>query len=77
MKQESNDIMSIDDLSIIIELINANTYPESTLQRRLDLLNEKETECVEKLMKKIVQSVNKIDDIISDRAEKENDPWKL
>lgn len=77
MKQELYDIMSIDDLSIIIELINASTYTESILQRRLDLLNEKETKRVENLMKKIVQSVNEIDEIISNRAEIENDPWKL
>jgi hypothetical protein len=77
MEKELDDIISIDELSIFIELITSSTYPKSILRRRLDLLNKKETERVNNLIKNIAQSVNKIDEIISDRAEKENDPWKL
>ena len=77
MKGKLDDTMCINDLSNLIELINGSTYPLSILRRRLDLLNEKEKKRVNNLIKKIVESVNEIDEIICDRSEKENDPWKL
>lgn len=83
MKQELDHIevngccFSFYDLSNLIDLITGHTYPLSILKRRIKLLNETEKSSVLHLIKNVELSVNKIDEIISNRASIENDPWKL
>jgi len=54
----------------------AITYPRHILFRRVNLLTDKERERCNKLWARIFRDIEKIDEIIAERAEKANDPWK-
>lgn len=64
-------------LTKIIELVNTSTYHPNILARRVNLLNKSEKTRCDREWVKICESIDKIDDIISTRAEIENDPWKI
>ncbi len=52
------------------------TYPEKILSRRLQFPTNAEQVRISKLEKAIEKNLQKIDSIISMRAEKEKDPWE-
>lgn len=52
------------------------TYPPSILKRRIELLDEKDKIKIAKLHKQLYSILEKIDNVIVDRAEKLNDPWQ-
>lgn len=58
----------------LFEIIGS-TYPLKTLSRRINLLTKKEQTQVYKIYKNIEDLIEKMDDIISHRAEKACDPW--
>ncbi len=64
-------------LKEIIELGSGSTYSPNILARRVNLLTEKERLACDKKWNKIAKLINGIDEIISKRAEVENDPWKI
>lgn len=53
---------------LIMERYCCSTYPKKTLKRRLKA-------CTARDLHKIDECVNEIDEIISIRAEKNDDPW--
>ena len=62
-------------LSDILEY-RGHTYPTHILARRVNLLTDAEKRRCDKAWSIINKQLEKIDDIISERAEKENDPWE-
>lgn len=69
------DLPHIMTLVDLFELITGSTYPPKTLKRRLDLLSIGELKRVIKLWKKAEDSFMKMEEIIINRSDKENDPW--
>ena len=70
-----NDL-EVSDVRFLLREIGAYTYPPRILARRLNALNDRERGWVRKHWQRIVDSVERIDAIISARAEKNNDPWR-
>ncbi len=63
-------------LKEVLEYLIAVTYPEHILKRRIELLTKTERAMCNKAWHQVMKNIEKIDTIISDRAERENDPWK-
>lgn len=63
--------------SELIELILGATYPPNILARRVNLLTKAEKLKCDKNWRKIEKLTEEINDIISNRAEICNDPWKI
>jgi hypothetical protein len=60
---------------LFLEETTSVTYPVKTLKRRLGLLTSAEKARVSELLNKICDCAEKIDEIISNRAERANDKW--
>jgi hypothetical protein len=71
----NNELPGPETLREFLEVTTCSTYPVDTLKRRVKLLTAKEKERCDKLWGKIEDLGEKIDEIISIRAEKEQDPW--
>lgn len=71
----STQIFDVEVLSSLIKDATVSTYPKDTLVRRLNLLNPKEVQKLGKKLYVAIHAMEDIDEIISDRADKENDEW--
>jgi hypothetical protein len=69
------DLPSAKIFRIMIEHLTGATYPTKTLDRRLGLLTDKEMALVVREYEKMANACHKLDDIIAERAEKEQDKW--
>lgn len=63
-------------LKNVLEYLIAVTYPEHILKRRIGLLTKTEKAMCDKAWHQVMKNTEKIDTIISDRADKEQDPWR-
>lgn len=73
------DIIDSPDLTDIKNLLSeylAITYPKHILKRRISLLTKNERIRFEKLWCGIIDKLEKMDALISIRAEKERDEWE-
>jgi len=72
-----NELPPANTLSKIIEAVNCSTYPPNILARRVNFLTKEERLKCNKEWNRIYKSIEKIDNIISNRAQIKNDPWKI
>jgi len=76
METPNHLIFNIGDLDFILRNIAAATYPGHILKRRLGFLSQAEKRNIARLYGMINDAAEKIDEIISEKAEKLQDPWK-
>lgn len=67
----------LSEIALLLEIATGSTYPHSILHRRLRLLNAEERKDVRGALNEALSLIADADDIISNRAEAENDPWEV
>jgi hypothetical protein len=72
-----DELPAANHLSKFLESTTGSTYPINILARRVNLLTKAERKRCDLNWRKAVKLFEKIDEIISHRADLENDPWKI